>query len=137
MREFVFAVTAVLLSNAALADLVGDPVTSSLPRIVTSADAGKPITLKVGQCIDVRLSTQAASTGYDWYLAPGMPEIMGLSARTVTTPGGAPPGAPSQLDYILCAEATGDVTVKFLNYRVWEKNTLPAKELTFPVTITP
>jgi len=93
------------------------------------------IALTVGQCLDVRLSTQAASTGYEWYLAPGMPEIMGLSARTVTTPGGAPPGAPSQLDYVLCAAAPGDVAVKLFNKRIWEKNTPPAKTLSFTVKI--
>jgi predicted secreted protein len=83
----------------------------------------------------VRLSTQAASTGYEWYLAPGMSELMSLAARTVTTPGGAPPGAPSQLDYILCAAAPGEVTVKFLNYRVWEKNVPPAKTIAVTVKI--
>lgn len=83
----------------------------------------------------MRLETQAASTGYQWYLAPGMPEIMGLSARTVTTPGGAPPGAPSQIDFVLCAEALGVLTVKFLYYRPWEKNTPPAKTLSFTVKI--
>lgn len=123
MRTLLFAIT--LLSPAALADT----------QVITPADAGKQVLLKVGQCIDVRLPTQAASTGYQWYLAPGMPEIMGLSARTETTPGGAPPGAPSQLDFILCAEAPGDLTVKFLNYRPWEKNTPPAKTLSFTVKI--
>jgi len=126
MRTAILAITAAFLIQAAVAE----------PVIVTPADNGKVIALKVGQCIDVRLSTQAASTGYDWYLAPGMPEIMGLSARTVTTPGGAPPGAPSQLDYVLCAEAPGDLTVKLLNYRPWEKNTPPAKTLSFAVKIT-
>jgi predicted secreted protein len=126
MRTAILAITVVLLSQAALADNI----------LVTPADNGKAITLKVGQCIDVRLSTQAASTGYEWYLAPRMPEIMGLSARTVTTPGNAPPGTPSQLDYVLCAEAPGDLTVKFLNYRPWEKNTPPAKTLNFAVKIT-
>jgi predicted secreted protein len=125
MRTAIFAITAAFLSQAAVAE----------PIIVTPADNGKAIALKVGQCLDVRLSTQAASTGYDWYLAPGMPEIMGLSARTVTTPGGAPPGTPSQLDFVLCAEAPGELTVEFLNYRPWEKNTPPAKTLSFAVKI--
>ena len=125
MRTAILTIIAAFLSQAAFAD----------NTIVTPADNGKTIALKVGQCIDVRLSTQAASTGYQWYLAPGMPEIMGLSARTVTTPGGAPPGAPSQLDYVLCAEAPGELTVKFLNYRPWEKNTPPAKTLSFTVKI--
>lgn len=125
MHKFVFAAAAVVLANAAYAE----------NTVVTPADNGKAFTLTVGQCLDVRLSTQSASTGYEWFLAPGMPEIMGLSARTVTTPGDAPPGAPSQLDFILCAEAPGALTVKFLNYRVWEKHVKPAQELSFPITI--
>jgi predicted secreted protein len=127
MRKRIFAAMAVLLSNAAFAD----------NTVATPADNGKTFDLKVGQCLDVRLETQSASTGYEWYLAPGMSERMSLAARTVTTPGNAPPGAPSQLDYILCAAAPGATTVKFLNYRVWEKNTPPAKTLSFPVKITP
>jgi predicted secreted protein len=125
MRTLLFAFTAALLSQAALAG----------PVLVTPADSGKTIALKVGQCLDIRLSTQAASTGYEWYLAPGMSERMSLAARTVTTPAGAPTGAPSQLDYILCAAAPGETVVKFLNYRVWEKNVKPAHELSFTVKI--
>jgi predicted secreted protein len=125
MRKFLFAAVAILLSGAAFADNI----------VVTTANNGGALTLKVGQCIDVRLSTQAASTGYQWYLAPGMPEIMNLSARTVTVPGDAMPGSPSQLDYILCAAAPGELTVKFLNYRPWEKNIPPAQTLSFTVKI--
>lgn len=126
MRKLFLAVTAVLVSQAAFAQNL----------IVTPADNGKPIALKVGQCLDVRLQTQGASTGYEWYLAPGMDEKMSLAARKLTTPGNAPPGAPSQLDFILCAASPGAMTVKFLNYRIWEKNVSPAKTLSFPVTIT-
>jgi len=124
MRTSLIAVTAVLLSGPAFAH-----------TLVTPEDNGKTYTLKVGQCLDVRLMTQAASTGYQWFLAPGMPEIMGLSVRTETIPGDAVPGTPSQLDYILCAAAPGSLKVKFLNYRVWEKNTPPAKTLSFTVKI--
>jgi predicted secreted protein len=126
MRALLFAFTAALLSQAALAE----------PILVTPADNGKMIALNVGQCLDIRLSTQAASTGYEWYLAPGMSERMSLAARTVTTPAGAPPGAPSQLDYILCAAAPGETTVKLFNKRIWEKNTPPATTLSFTMKIT-
>lgn len=135
MRKLVFAAAAVLLSPAAFAD--NTITTAAYNILVRPADAGKSITLKVGQCIAVRLSTQAASTGYEWYLAPGMNEAMSLAARTVTTPGDAPPGAPSQLDYTLCAAAPGTVAVKFLKYRVWEKQTPAAETLSFTVKIAP
>jgi predicted secreted protein len=125
MRKLLLVIIAALFSQAALADNI----------LVTPADNGKTIALKVGQCLDVRLSTQTASTGYEWYMAPGMSELMSLAARTVTTPGGAPPGAPSQLDYILCAAAPGETTVKFLNYRVWEKNVPPVKTLSIAAKI--
>ena len=127
MRALFLVLTAALLSQAALAE---NP-------IVTSADNGKTIPLAIGQCLDVRLSTQAASTGYDWFLAPGLPEALSLAARTVTTQGNAMPGAPAQLDYVLCAAVPGSVAVAFSNYRVWEKHTPPAKMLSFTVTITP
>ena len=119
------AITAAIFAQAAMADTI----------LVTPADDGKTIGLAVGQCLDVRLSTQAASTGYDWYLAPGLSEVMSLAGRTHTTTGGAPPGAPSQLDFILCAAAPGETLVKFANYRPWEKNTPPAQTLSFAVKI--
>ncbi|MDR3527510.1 MAG: protease inhibitor I42 family protein [Rhizomicrobium sp.] len=138
MRKPIYALIAVLLNQPAMADLLEDPViASSLPRIVTADENGKTFALAVGQCLDVRLSTQAASTGYDWFLAPGLSEAVSLAARTVTTAGNAMPGAPAQLDYILCAAALGTVAVTFRNYRVWEKHTPPAKTLSFTVTITP
>ena len=126
MRKLIFAAAAIFASQAALADTT----------VITPADNGKTFDLKVGQCVDVRLSSNAASTGYEWYLAPGLNEAMSLAARTVTTPGIAPPGTPVTLDFILCAAAPGAVPVKFANYRVWEKNVPPAKELSFTVKIT-
>ncbi len=126
MRNIVIAMAALLFAQASAA----------ATTVATPADDGKTLVLKIGDCVDVRLATQAASTGYDWYLAPGMNEAMGLAARTLTTPGGAMPGTPAQLDYILCAAAPGQVTVKFLLYRPWEKKTPPAKTLTFAVKIT-
>lgn len=125
MRKLFYAITTAFLAQAALADTV----------IITPDDSGKTIALTVGQCVDVRLSTQAASTGYQWYLAPGLSEVMSLAARTVTTPANAPPGAPSQLDFILCAAAQGETAVTFAYYRPWEKKTPPAKTLIFTVKI--
>jgi predicted secreted protein len=127
MRKWAFAIAAVLFTGTAFADY----------PIVTTADNGKTIVVKVGQCLDVRLASQAASTGYQWYLAPGLNEAMSLAARTVTTPGDAPPGAPVQLDFILCAAAPADVAVVFLKYRPWEKNVLPAETLRVMAKITP
>ena len=125
MRKLFYAIAAAIFTQAACADTI----------LVTPADNGKTVSLTVGQCLDVRLSTQAASTGYQWYLAPGLSEVMSLAARTVTTPQGAPPGAPSQLDFILCAAAHGEAAVTFAYYRPWEKTTQPAKTLTFTVKI--
>lgn len=127
MRRLAFAIATILCTSAAVAD----------PQVITTADNGRTFALKVGQCIDVRLATQAASTGYQWYLAPGLNEAMSLAARTVTTPGDAPPGAPAQLDFILCAAAPAEVPVTFIKYRPWEKNVLPAEALRFTVEITP
>lgn len=135
MHKLIFA--AALLTQVASGE---EPMMANMrylasAPVVTLQDNGKTYSLKPGNCIHVRLTTNP-STGYDWYLAPGMNEAMNLSARTVTTPGGAMPGAPSQLEYVLCAAAPGTVVVKLLYYRPWEKNTPPAQTLTFTVKIT-
>lgn len=125
MRTRLLAIAAVMASQAAFADTI----------IVTPADNGRIITLAIGQCLDVRLSSNAASTGYQWYLAPGMSEVLSLAARTVTAPAEPMPGAPSTLDYILCAAQEGEAVVKFANYRPWEKDKKPAHEFAFTVKV--
>lgn len=126
MRKLIFAFAAVLISQAALADNI----------VVTPADNGKTFSLAIGQCLDVRLSSNAASTGYQWYLAPGLSDVLSLAARTETTPGNAMPGTPVMVDYILCAAKPGKAAVKFANYRAWEKNVKPAQELAFTVKVS-
>jgi len=126
MRKLFYAIAAAIFTQAACADTI----------LVTPADNGKTVSLTVGQCLDVRLSTQAASTGYQWYLAPGLSEKMSLAARTVTTTAGAPPGTPAQLDFILCAAAPGWAAVHFAYYRPWEKDTPSAKTLLIKTRIT-
>lgn len=103
--------------------------------IVTPADNGKTIGLAANQCLDLKLQTQAGSTGYDWYMAHDSTPLMKLEARTLTSPANAMPGAPSEVDYVLCAVEKGEGVVKFAYYRPWEKNTPPAKTLTFTVKI--
>jgi predicted secreted protein len=127
MRSLLFAAAVLLIAPAAFADNI----------VITPANDGQTFAMKVGECLDVRLSSQAASTGYQWYLAPGLNEAISLAARTVTTPGNAAPGTPEQLDFILCAAAPAEVPVTFLNYRPWEKNVLPAKALRFTAKIAP
>ena len=138
MRKGAFAIAVVFFSQTASAGegpIVAGSVMRTPVPVITPADAGKPIALIVGQCMDVRLSTQAASTGYEWYLAPGLNEAMSLAARKVTEPAEPMPGAPATLDYILCAAAPGEVVVKFIKYRVWEKKVPPVESLTITVKI--
>jgi predicted secreted protein len=125
MRTLFFA--AVLLSQAAFAENV----------VVTPADNGKTFTLAVDQCLDVRLSTQAASTGYDWHLAPVSTPLMQIVRQHVTAADSGLIGAPAQLDIVLCAATPGRGAVKLIYNRVWEHNTPPAQALSFAVTITP
>ena len=125
MHKLIYAFIAVLISQAALAENI----------VVTPADNGKTFSLAIGQCLDVRLSSNAGSTGYQWYLAPGMSEVLSLAARTVTAPAQPMPGAPSTLDYIICAAKPGKAMVSFANYQPWMKGKKPAQELTFAVNV--
>lgn len=125
MRKLIYVFTAAFLSQSALAKIT----------IVTPADSGKTFPLSIGQCVDVRLSSNAASTGYQWYLAPGMSEVLSLAARTVTAPAEPMPGAPSTLDYTICAAKPGQAMVRFSNYRIWEKNAKPAQAFAFTVKV--
>jgi len=127
MRKLLLVLTVTALSQAASAENL----------VVTPSDSGKTFTLAIGQCLDVRLLSNAGSTGYQWYLAPGLSDMLSLTARTETTPGNAMPGTPVTLDYILCAAKPGQAAVTFANYRVWEKNVKPAQTLAFTVKVKP
>jgi inhibitor of cysteine peptidase len=105
--------------------------------VVTEADSGKTFTLAPKQCLSVQLQTQAASTGYDWYMTANSTALMKLDGRAVTTPGTtdgvAVVGAPALDDFSLCAVAAGTGKVKFDYRRPWERGVKPAK--TFEVKV--
>lgn len=103
------------------------------PMMITDKDAGKPVTLAVGQELTVTLESNA-TTGFAW-------EVAGLNAAVLEQVGEpeykAPQsglvGAGGVQIFRFKAKAAGQVELK-LNYRrAWEKDVPPAK--TFTVTV--
>lgn len=103
------------------------------PLAITDKDAGKPITLAVGQELTLTLESNA-TTGFAWEAAGlntaileqvGEPEYKAPSSSLV--------GAGGVQVFRFKAKAAGQVELK-LNYRrAWEKDVPPAK--TFAVTV--
>jgi predicted secreted protein len=122
---------ATLGSAAAAILMLGNVAFATADIVVTEADGGKIVKLSLQDCLSVKLQTQAASTGYDWYMTADSTSLMKLDGRTVTTPGtaeGAPVvGAPAMDDFSLCAIGSGSGKVKFDYRRPWERGAKPAK----------
>jgi inhibitor of cysteine peptidase len=98
---------------------------------VSEQDAGKTVSLKVGQALEVHLQGQPG-TGAGWSVAPGSTNL--LKYEGVKSAGGAamPGGSETQiLTFTATAAGTGDLKLEY--GRPWEETVPPQK--TFSLTV--
>lgn len=137
MRGYLLALAALAVSQAALAGSTVAPATSAQRAqalTITASDIGSTVTLKRHQCLILNLSTQAASTGYDWYLADDSTALLQQKSRLVTTTSEMP-GAPAALEYVFCPLKAGRGLLHLEYKRIWEKKLAPAQTLRYVVQI--
>ncbi len=103
------------------------------PLTVTQADAGKSVSLAVGQRLSVHLSEQAG-TGYSWITAPDSTPLLKFEGISIGSGATMPGGTQIQvLSY--SATAAGKGTLKIEYRRSWEKDQPPAKTFSIAVTV--
>ena len=112
-------------------EFVGDPVT------VTEADAGRPIGLRVGQELVVKLASQP-STGYGWTPRSAAEPVLAPLAAPVYVRGEAAGGmvgvAGTQV-WRFAAFRGGAQALAFDYRRPWERAQAPARTVSFPVEV--
>ena len=103
-------------------------------KTVTDADNGKTVTIKMGDVLEVRLSSNP-TTGYQWSLQKQSTTLLKLSGQSSTKPAPGVLGAPivQIFDFAPTGKGTG---VLMLHYaRSWESSDPNEQQYTLHVTI--
>jgi inhibitor of cysteine peptidase len=101
---------------------------------LTDKDAGRQVSLKVGDTMEVTLVANA-TTGYNWFLETmkaGVLKQEGEPSYKCDAPERV--GAGGRMTFKFRAAAAGETALKFGYKRPWEKNEPPAK--TFEVKVS-
>ncbi|MBX7215141.1 MAG: protease inhibitor I42 family protein [Thermoflexales bacterium] len=106
--------------------------TNTPAQTLTEQDAGKTVTVKVGDTLRVELDGNV-TTGYNWIPAAQTPALLTQREPTSVTPQSALPGAPGKIVLQFVASATGQTRLKLDYKRIWETDVPPAK--TYEVTV--
>lgn len=113
------------------------PAADTVDQMLTEADNGKPVTLKVGDTLTVQLASNP-STGYSWKVIEddtavleqvGEPQF-DLGSKTPM------PGAGGTETFTFRATAAGTTTLTLLYSRPWETDTTPTPQNTWTAEVT-
>jgi inhibitor of cysteine peptidase len=96
------------------------------------AAAGQPVTVQVGQRLQITLS-ENRTTGYAWQLAGDCDRLLTMERNETKAPSGAP-GASGTRTWVFQALAEGNCEVRFESRRSWQKDAT-GKTVVFPVTV--
>ena len=94
-------------------------VARAATKVVTDADKGGTVTIKMGDVLEVRLNSNP-TTGYEWYLQKQSTALLKLTGQSWTQPPPDHVGAPvvQILDFAPTAKGTGVLLLHYV--RSWE-----------------
>ena len=109
---------------------------SASATVITGEQTGQQVSLKVGAVLEVRLEANH-TTGYSWIAAPAAnPVLMRQgAARSEEHASGGKAGVGGVEIWRFKAVKAGKQGLQFDYRRPWERNTPPAKVVTFAVTV--
>jgi len=110
------------------------PSAFAATKVVTDADKGGTVAIKMGDTLEVRLNANP-STGYMWYLLKQSTALLKLSGQSQTE--ATQPGVGRPIYQIFKFQATGSGSgVLLLHYvRSWEKPSADDQQYNLKVTI--
>jgi inhibitor of cysteine peptidase len=117
LRSLVACALAMVLSIGG-AGGVASTTEASVTSVLTAADNGKRIVLKVGAEATLRLP-ENPSTGYRWAVDAADSHLVDVS-QSEYAPASNAPGAGGQAQWTLKAKAPGSTTVRLKRWRPWE-----------------
>ncbi len=108
-------------------------------KVVTDADKGGNVTIKMGDVLEVRLSSNP-TTGFMWYLKKDSTALLKLTGQTQTQPAQPGPtqpelGRPVVQVFEFAPKATGTGVLLLHYVRSWEAPDPNEEQFTLHVTI--
>jgi inhibitor of cysteine peptidase len=91
-------------------------------KVITDADKGGEVHLKVGDTLEVRLSANP-TTGYMWYIEKESTPLLKLVHQTQTDTTEPGVGRPVVQDFTFEPRRSGDGVLRLHYVRSWEKPT--------------
>ena len=103
-------------------------------KVVTDADNGGTVTIKMGDVLEVRLSANP-STGYMWYLQKESTTLLKTMSQTQTQPTEPGVGRPVEQIFEYAPKATGTGVLQLHYVRSWESPKPNDEQFSLHVTI--
>ena len=103
-------------------------------KVVTDADKGSNVQIKVGDTLEVRLASNP-STGYMWYVHPKSTALLKLTGQTQTDAADPGVGRPIVQVFTFQPRRAGDVILLLRYARAWEKPVVGEEQFTLHVVI--
>ena len=102
--------------------------------VVTDADKGSDVQIKVADTLEVRLASNP-STGYMWTVHPKSTALLKLTGQTQTDAAESGVGRPVVQVFTFQPRRAGDVILLLRYARSWEKPALGEEQFTLHVVI--
>jgi inhibitor of cysteine peptidase len=109
-------------------------VVRAATKTVTDADNGKTVQIKMGDVLEVRLSSNP-TTGYEWYVQKQSTALLKLTGQSWTQPPPGLVGAPTVqiIDFAPTGKGTGVLMLHYV--RSWEPPNPNEQQWSLHVTI--
>jgi predicted secreted protein len=101
---------------------------------VQRSDAGKAITLHVGDVLSVRLP-ELRTAGYQWVVDTIDPRVLVLRASNYTAPQGTALGASGIRTMLMNSVAPGQTSLKLASRRPWESANAAGEQFEITVSV--
>ena len=103
--------------------------------VLTSADNGKTVDLRVGDEATLRLP-ENPSTGYRWAVDTTDPNLIDLRQGNYVSSSNAT-GGGGEVEWLIKAKAAGAAEVKFKRWRPWEGDSSVVERYAITLRISP
>lgn len=106
--------------------IISDPAKPGKTIVLTDADNNEPVQVAEGDTLVVRLQS-TPSTGYSWTVAENVDLILKPEGDRYVRPTTSRPGASGYQEFTFSVIGNGEVSLKMLYQRPWQRSTQAAK----------
>jgi inhibitor of cysteine peptidase len=106
--------------------IISDPAKPGKTIVLTDADNNETVQVAEGDTLVVRLQS-TPSTGYSWSIADNVDLILKPEGNRYVRPTNARPGASGYQEFTFSVIGNGEVSLKMLYQRPWQRSTQAAR----------